>query len=175
VTFSHSTGAYNVEASIIAWLNLVIVANAAPLIGAPVPLVVDYPQTPLAPPCYAATSLGGGPTAQQFEGARLDPGKNGTMRWAMLQVDCWDTRRNNPAYRARLIQLGDVLTFGYATALKAGGSLPIYDFYSSASAPVALAYRIYLDRFDESIPAPDPNPDLVRRRFVLLYRWLERI
>lgn len=174
MTFSHSTGAYNVEASVIAWLNSVIAANAAPLIGVVVPLIVDYPQTPLAPPCYAVTSLGGGPTAQQFEGARLDPGKNGTMRWAMLQVDCWDTRKAQ-GYRARLMQLGDVLTSGYATALKAGGSLPIYDFYTSASAPQTLTYRIYLDRLDESIPAPDPNPDLVRRRFVLLYRWLERI
>ena len=174
MTFSHSTGTYNVEASVIAWINTLIVANAAPLVGAVVPLIIDYPQTPLDPPCYSVVSLGGGPSASQYEGSRLDAGKWGQMRWGLMQVDCWDTRKAQ-GYRARLMQLGDVLTSGYATALKNGGSLPIYDFYTSASAPQVLAYRIYLDRLDESIPAPDPNPDFVRRRFVLSYRWLERI
>jgi len=173
MTFSYDTGSYNVEGSVRAWLGAALVANTAPLVGA-VPLRVDWPQRPLDPPCFTFVGLGGSPSPITLEGSRVDGGKTGTLRWALAEIDCWESQQH-ANYQARLAQMGDVLTASWLAVLKTGGSIPIYDFYTSPSAPAALAYRITLYELSETAAAPDPNPDIMRRRFVLKYRWIERI
>jgi triacylglycerol esterase/lipase EstA (alpha/beta hydrolase family) len=171
MTFSHDLGIYNIEASVNAWLAGQL-TTATPL-GGTVPVVIGWPHSPIAPPIFSIYHLGSEGSPSQFEGGNVGYEQRGSQRWGMAQIDCWESYKHEN-YAARLAQMGDLLTKAHATLYASGSSIPVYDFYSNASAPVALAYRIRIEDVQESPVAPDPNPDLVRRRFTFVYRWIER-
>lgn len=169
--FSHTTGLFNVKATLYAWLNERLIANQPPLLAG-VTFVRDFPDDAIRPPCWSVQWLGADGLSGYLGGA-LDGGLYGDPRSGMVEISCWVTRRNE-GWRAQLAQMEDAVTKAVMTLRATGSAIVIKDFYTSATAPQDTTYRIVLDRIEERTPPTDPNPEIERRRLLLYFNWLER-
>ena len=169
--FTHDTGEFNIRGSLMAWLDAGLQTNKPDSIAS-VRLNYDHPEQPLAPPEWSVYFLGSFNDPAPFGGANVGDGKTGGRRYGLLEVDCWASR-NNTAWRKQLAQMGDSVTKTYHAA--ASNGVRVYDFYTSETTPSALAYRIVLDGIEEREVAPDPNPDIERRRLLIHFNWIERV
>ena len=171
--FKHDTGVYNVHASVAAWLQAQLTANQPPLVTGTLTLNLDYPEKPLAPPTASLSWLGGGGDMTDFPGGQLEDGKAGGWRWELCAIDLW-VSRTATNFRAQLAQLVDAVKKALATLRGTGSGMVMYDFYTNASAPAALAYLVRYDWAEVRETAPDPNPDIARKRIVTRFSWVER-
>jgi hypothetical protein len=169
--FSHTLGAYNIEGTLRAWALAQLTANRPPL-AASAPVIFDREEQPLTPPCWSVDFLGGD-SDRPYQGSHVDGGLHGHGRWGVMDVSCW-VSRSLPGWRGQLAQLQDAVTKAVETVMATGGAVVIRDFYGSADTPAAVTYRICIERADVQTPAPDPNPDIERRRIVISYSWVER-
>lgn len=169
--FSHTTGQYNVKATLYAWLNERLIANKPDLLSKAT-LVVDFPDVTASVPCWSAHWLGAD-GASLYMGGITDGGLHGDVRYGMVEISCWVTRRDEN-WRAQLAQMEDAVTKAVMTLRSTGSAIVIKDFYTSATAPQDTTYRIVLDRIEERTPPTDPNPEIERRRLLLYFNWLER-
>lgn len=172
MTLDHDTGWYNVQGTLNAWLAAQLAANR-PASTPNAALIFDHPEQPLVPPCWSVHHLGTNPDAAGIQGGHVGNGQVGRVRYGILEVSCWVTRRD-AAWRKQLAQLQDALTVALADLQKTGSGLAIRDFYASEHQPAALAYRIMIDRAEGRMPPTDPNPDIERRRVLVYYHWTER-
>lgn len=163
MTFAHTTGVYNVEASLVAWLTGYIAANIPPLLSA-VHVNLNAPEQPLAPPEWSIHFLGYGGNEAGMEGKHP-----GTWRYGIMEVSAW-VSRSDDNWRGQMNQMVDVVT----KAVVNTHSVIIRDFYTNATTPTATAYRITIDRPEQRMPPVDPNPDIERRRVLVFFQWVER-
>ncbi|MFA6044752.1 MAG: hypothetical protein WC718_07195 [Phycisphaerales bacterium] len=171
-TLDHDTGVYNVEGSVTAWMAGQLLGTLPPL-ALTATVNVNHPEQALAPPQWSIHHLPAGSDVVGFQGGNVDGGKKGRRRFGIAEVNCW-TSRSATSWRAQLAQMGDAVTRAVINLLATGGSIPIYDFYTSAGAPAALTYRIVIERAEEMAVTPDPNPDIERKRILVYYHWTER-
>jgi len=174
MTFSHTTGTYNVEATVTAWLQGVF-NTPVPAIGTAIALKVDYPIEPIDCPVVSVSPLGTSNDPQMtWQGGNTITGQVGRGKFGVLEVDLWASR-GAQNWRRQLKQLFDLLSKEVTTLLKTGGALNIKDFYTSDTAPQSVAYLVRIDGIEESPTAHDPNPEIERKRIILTYSWVERV
>lgn len=170
--FSHATGVYNVQSSVIAWLQAQITANPPPATGA-LPLVIDHPDQPLQLPEVSVCFLPVGPDPVPLLGGQVGGGLVGARRFGQIEIDCWVSRQE-ANWRAQLLQMQDTITKSLLALRAAGNSLPVYDFYTNAAAPAALAYRVFIGDIDSRRVPVEAKTSVERQRIVIAYWWVER-
>jgi hypothetical protein len=171
MAFKHTTGMYNVRASLYAWLNVQVTANKPDVLSTAT-LQVEFPDEGIRPPCWSVHWYGADSTTP-YMGGITDGGLYGDVRHGIVEVSCWVTRRDEN-WRVQLAQMEDAVTKAVMTLRSTGSSITIKDFYASATAPADTSYRIVIDRIEERTPPTDPNPEIERRRLILYFNWLER-
>jgi hypothetical protein len=88
---------------------------------------------------------------------------------AIMEASAWVTRQSAD-WRAQLETLTDYAV-NWAVATPA---VVIQNYYADPTAPVATLYRVEIEEVITAEPAPDPKPDLARRRVLVTYRWWYR-
>ncbi len=172
MAFSHTYGIYNVEGTLVAWLTEQLNANK-PSGMSSVRLNLNHPEQALTPPEWSAHFLSYDSDVSGVQGGHVGGGQYGGRMFGILEVNCWVSRKET-AWRQTLNQMQDAVLKA-VTALRATGSgVIIRDFYNSASAPPTLAGIIHIDRAEVVTTAPDPNPDIERRRILIYFNWTER-
>lgn len=169
---THGTGRYNVQASIAAWLAGQIVTYAPPLVS-PQRLNLAHPEQPIDPPEWSLHFLGEDQN-EMFSGGVVGDGAHGARQYGMAEVGCWVTRKIT-TWRGQLAQMQDSVTKALAAVYGTGASIPVYDFYTNANTPAALAFKINITSWEVRNPPVDPNPDIERKRIMIHYNWVERV
>ena len=174
MTFSHTTGTYNVHATLAAWVAG-IYATAVPAIGAALAIVFDHPSQPLAAPTVSVHFIGDDDDATMIaQGGHVGGSKRGRGKFGLMEVDLWATRKSQD-WRAELAQLHDALTKAVMNLYPDGGTLRIKDFYTSNTVPADTDYVVRIDGVEERGSLPDPNPEIERKRLIVTYSWVERV
>lgn len=173
MTFTHTTGRYNVEATLTAWLYTQLVANQ-PASVASVVLNVDAPDEPLTPPCWSLHFLGADEDERGFEGGHVGGSDRGSLMYGIMEVNAWVSRAA-VNWRAQKAQMLDAVTKALNSLYSAGAGMKIKDFYTSASAPQDTTYRVTIRGWALRQPPVDPNPDIERERVLIYFQWIERV
>ncbi len=174
MTFSHSSGSYNVEATLMAWLYEQLIAYKPPLVTT-VFMAGEFPEKAVQCPVWsvhfttAESDEGGG-----YQGGHVDTGKHGTMMYGIMEVGCWVSRANDN-WRAQKAQMVDVVTYALNTLLGTGAAVIIHDWYTSSDAPPETSYKVSIRSWSLRPPPVDPNPDIERERVLVFYQWVERV
>jgi hypothetical protein len=169
--FQHQTGVYNVQSSLIAWLNAQLNSDPPPTTG-PLTLVIDHPDEPVRLPQVSIHFLRIDPDPVPVLGQQVGGG-TGLRRFGAAEIDCWVSRQE-AHWRAQLLQMQDRITQMVLGLRAAGSSIPIYDFYADPAEPPLVAARIFIGTVEQRRPPFDPNPAVERKRLVLHFWWVER-
>lgn len=174
MTFSHTTGIYNVHATLVAWLQGVY-STPAPAVGSAITINLDHPTQPIVAPDISAyfLSILDDPN-MQFQGSHTGSGTHGRGKFGLLEVDLWVSRAA-ANWRAQLIQLYDLLSRAVINLHSTGGAVTVKDFYTNSSTPADTSYLVRIEGIEESEAAHDPNPQLERKRVIVTYSWVERV
>lgn len=172
MVFSHTTGVYNVEASLMAWLNERLTANIPPLVSTVV-LTMAVPETPLNCPMWSAHFLGYDESPTPYQGRSTSGTTHGARMHGLIEVSCWVSRQN-VQWRGQLAQMIDVVVASVTDARATGSAVIVKDFYTSTTAPANTTYHITLEDVEVRTPPTDPNPDIERKRILISFTWVER-
>jgi len=175
MTFEHKFGTYNVEGTLNNWVRVNLTAAGVPVWMPSARVVFDYPETPLisghSGHAFSVTHLGA-EVVGTFEGNNTVAGSAGQMMQGMMEVNCWVSKQQaGGAWPGRLRQMGDMV----GRLFTSGSQVEITNLYTSTAAPSGAGGLINVKRAYEVQVAPDPNPDIMRRRFLTTYRWIERV
>lgn len=175
MTFEHKFGTYNVEGTLNNWVMVHLTGAGTPTWMPSARVVFDYPEQPLisgySGHAFSVTHLGS-TVIGTYEGNNTVGGSAGQMMQGTLEVDCWISRQHaGAAWPARLRQMGDMVSYLFTS----GSQVEINNLYTGTAAPSGAGGLINIRRGDEVEVAPDPNPDIVRRRYLARYRWIERV
>ena len=167
---AHPGAVFNVEGSFNNHFATWLTAQGIPTWLSSAVVNYDYPNKPLTFPSWSVTHLGASPV-EVAEGRHLDPGWRGAMQIGVAQIDCWESeqRASGQSY-LHIRQMRDMAARVYAT----GAAIAILDIYGSTANPTANGTIIRANPAGDAPIPIDPNPDIVRRRLTVTYRWLER-
>lgn len=163
----NATISFNVEASMNQWLRDTLLLITLPSWMPTVSVVFAVPETSAAMPCISAHHRGVS-QALRWQGGEVG-GARGRRAAALMDVSVWASRSSTNWLAQQAYMMGMVETTVTGTA-----SVPIYDFVSVPSVPVLTDYKIDLGSMDVVDTAPDPNPDVERRRILVRYDWTVR-
>jgi hypothetical protein len=168
MTTVHETSTFNVEASMNKWLQDGLADITKPSWLPAYTLALNFPQGGITPPCFSVAHI---PVhrMQLWQGDYVGDGKTGRRAAALMEVSVWVTRQNS-AYMAQamaMLAMLDGLVAGTQT-------IPLYNYWGNPAAPVLTAYKIDIGEMTISETAPDPNPDIYRRRALIRYDWVVR-
>ena len=131
----------------------------------------EYPALPLTFPSFSVTHL----TTEAesvAEGQNLDPGYKGYRRRGLAEVSVWESvQRAAGAHVRNVQQMRDMAARLFAT----GSNIGILDLYAGTANPSGLTARLWCGPVRDAPVGPDPNPDVIRRRMLVPYEWLERV
>jgi len=183
MVFSHSYGEHNAEGTFNSWLNTNLTGAGVPWWMPSARVVFDYPETELiggySGAAFSVTHLGSD-VAQTYQGRNTLGGSAGHTREGLADVSCWISRSEEMVgkvgryqYARRLRTMADMVTYLCASAR----DTELLDVYSGTAAPTGIGALVRIGAANEAAVAnPDPaNPDLFRRRFLVSYRWVERV
>jgi hypothetical protein len=174
MAFEHPYGAANVQASLNAWFNTNLTAAGLPAWMNSARVAVYWPDEDLfsgAAHVFSVVHLGHDVT-QTYQGRTVANGQNGQTMRGLMQVDCWlSERRASASAHLMLHQMGDMVTYLFTS----GRQVPIQDYYSSITSPPTLSATVRVGMAEEQSVQPDPNPDIMRKRYLVDYRWVERV
>ena len=176
MTFSHPYGTYNVEGSFNNWFETNITGQGLPSWMPSARVVFGWDEeTPIisgySGAAFSVAHLGNEPI-QEYQGRRVGAGAVGHTREGMVDVSCWVSKQQaGNAYTQRQRQMADMVHHLFASARE----FEITDLYGSLSAPTGIGALVRLQGAAEVDVAPDPNPDIQRRRFLVTYSWVERV
>jgi len=169
----HDTGVYNVEGTLRAWLMAGLLANT-PSSVSEVRLNLDMPEQPLNPPEWSV-HFRVSRLSESFQGSHVGSNQHGEIRYGTMEVNCWVSRENNPAWRKQLAQMRDAVSKSVQQLRATGSGLKVYDFYANENTPSQIAQLIKLLTITEAAVPADPNPDIQRARFLIDYLWTEKV
>lgn len=173
MAFSHTTGRYNVEATLMAWLNERLTTNKPPLVTGTAVLRMAVPEVPVNCPMWSAHFLGYDEAPTTYQGRGTSGATHGARQHGLLEVSAW-VSRENVQWRAQLAQMIDAVTASVLGAMASGSAIIVKDFYTSSTTPADTAYRITLEDVEVRTPPTDPNPDIERKRILIGFTWVER-
>ncbi|KKK68486.1 hypothetical protein LCGC14_2943550 [marine sediment metagenome] len=175
MAFEHPYGSYNVQGSLNEWFRVNVTGNGIPAWMPSAFIHYDFPETGLisghSGHAFSLTHQGADPI-QQYQGRIVGDGQRGTLMESTLEVNCWLSREKaGGAYTHRLRHMGDMVSYIFQSAR----DVPLTNVYGSTTDPENVTALIRIKPANEQPVLPDPNPDIVRRRFLIDYRWLERV
>lgn len=168
-TFTWPVGAFNVQGSLNYAFQNNINTNLPGWVSASFPVIFNYPDEPLVFPCFSVTHLGGFDEPLS-EGDLVDAGLRGQRVNAIAEVSAWQSAKDNYNWPRDLVVMRDMVKKLF------GGTrtIVVADYYSSPSNPSNTNYVIRIERVDEVAFAPDPNPNVKRKRLLVHYYYVER-
>jgi hypothetical protein len=172
MAFSHTYGIYNVEGTLVAWLAGQLAANKPTGVTTAL-LNLNHPEQPLAPPEWSVHFLGYDPDVSGIQGGHVGGGDVGGRLFGIMEVNCWVSRKTD-AWRKTLNQMQDAVLKAVTVLRETGGGVVLRDFYTSENTPSALTAIVHIERAEVVTTAPDPNPDIERRRILIYFNWVER-
>lgn len=161
----------NVEGSFNNFFETQLTAKGLPTFMASAVVNYDYPVKPLTFPSFSVVHLGA-EQGQTFQGHAVDGGWRGDEKVGLAQIDCWESYNRasgNHIYNIRVMR--DMAARVFAT----GAAINILDVYGSPNAPTANGTIMRCDSVTHQPAPPDPNPDIVRARLLVTYKWIERV
>lgn len=175
MSFEHAHGKYNVEGTLNNWFATNIAGAGLPPWMPSARCVYNWPQKDLisgySGHAFALNHLGA-MSVQQYEGRNTIGGSAGETRQGLWEINCWVSRQvAGERYTERLRHMGDMVTNLFMSARY---GVEITNLYTSTAAPSGIGALVRLYDVEEMATLPDPNPDMMRRRFLVRYRWLER-
>jgi hypothetical protein len=171
--FAWATGDYNVQSSFNKFFKDNI-NGSLPSWASSIAINYNYPDFPLFDedvgdyaPKFSVTHLGAFDESIS-EGQILDAGKRGQRRHLITEVSAWVNGKSginttNENWPRDLMQMGDMVRKLFSGTR----TLPIVDIYTSATNPSNTGYVMRIDKVEEVEFAPDPNPNIKRRRFLI--------
>ena len=175
MTFEHKFGVYNAEGTMNNWLQTNITGWGIPAWMPSARVVFDYPEQSLisghSGHAFSVTHLGS-EAVEVYQGNHTVGGSAGQMMQGMMEINCWISKEQaGGAYPARLRQMGDMVGKLFSSAHQ----VEINNLYTSTAAPSGVGGLINIRRANEVAVVADPNPDIMRRRFLAQYLWIERV
>ena len=176
-TFDHPWGEGTVKSSLNKFIKDNLVTNlptwmswvSTPSVGQARTLNFDYPEQPFQPPSFGVAHLGSD-ELMKFGGDRADGTNKGTMRFGLMEVDCYVSSKNNFAWAQQLSDMRDMVF----KLLQQNRAIALYDF-TNPTTPVALNAIVRTENIREVAVQPDPgNPALKKKRILVRYFWVER-
>ena len=169
MTTIHPTSTVNVEATINAHFRSALNALSLPLGLATRPTIIaDMPEEVAVFPSISFFHI---PMAfsELFQGRNADIGDSVEKGRGMLDVSAW-VSRNSINWQAQLRAMQSMIE-DVAVSTK---NLVILDYNADPSNPVATNYKLDFRAPQPVSTAPDPNPDIYRRRVLVVYFWTYR-
>ena len=173
--FSAGAGTYNVEGTVNEFFRVNLTANGIPTWMPSARIVYDWGvEHPLISGHSGhAFSLvhGDSRVVQEYEGNRADNGSAGHTREGIAEVNVWISKQAaGHAYTQRLRQATDMVLDLFTSGISTG----LGDIYGSTATPANLTALVRFGRPEMIAVAPDPNPDIMRTRIRIPYRWVMR-
>jgi len=176
MTFNHPYGDYNVEGSLNKWFETNLTAAGLPSWMPSARVVYGWDEeSPLinghSGHAFSVTYLGSDGT-RPYQGRRMEASAIGDRREGLLEINAWVSKQQaGNSYRQRLAQAGDMVGHLLASAR----SVQINHVYGSLTKPTAIGAVVRLMDYNEPSVGADPNPDMLRRRFVVRYQWHQKV
>jgi len=164
------TSTYNVETSLNAWLRTQLTAVTRPAWFPALPGIIT--DTPEKAPSLPAFSIFHIPVDSRGDWqGRIVSSAGGKGLWnrGIMEVDAWVTRANKN-WLAQLRTMEDMVM----TVLANTTEVAISDYAANQSSPSTTSYLVRLRDTRAVATAPDPNPDIERRRMLVTYEWVYR-
>jgi hypothetical protein len=174
MSFSHPFGEHNVRGTLNNWFAAQITASGQPAWMPSARVLFNRPERGLisgySGHAFTVEHTDTTPIAQ-YEGRNTIGGSAGEMRQGLMLINCWVSREQAPAdYMRRVQQMGDMVSYLYQHTK----AVELLNTYTSTAAPSGMGALVRLSNLEGQTPMPDPNPDLVRRRYLIRYIWTER-
>jgi len=176
MSFSHVYGEYNVEATLNEWFIDNITAAGVPAWMPSARVIFDWgKENPVisgySGHAFSVTHIGHDPV-MTFQGRNTVGGSAGQRMEGEMIVNCWVSRgQAGASHPARLRQMGDMVR----TLFTSGREVEIKNWYTGASAPSGIGALVRVGEAARQAVAIDPNPDIVRQRYSVMYQWIERV
>lgn len=162
--------ANNVEGSFNQFFTVQLTAKGLPSWLPSAVVDYDWPDKALTYPLWSVTHLGSIPQ-EIAQGRTLDPGWRGVRRVGLAEIDVWASYQyttGNADMYSRIMR--DMAARVFAT----GASFPILDVYGTTAVPTGNGTIIRAGPVEDAGRMPDPNPDILRRKLTVTYKWIER-
>lgn len=173
MTFTHDTGSFNVEATLVSWLFGQLIANKPDTV-ATVRLAREFPEQAVQCPMWSAHFVNVDSEGGEYHGGRVGGTQRGRMMFGIMEVGCWVSRRE-PNWRGQKAQMTDAVTKALNNLYASGAAIIIKDFYTNAATPADTTYKVLIRSWALRPPPVDPNPALERERVLVYYQWVERV
>jgi len=163
------TSTFNVEATLNAWANTLITGASLPTWLPSVGVVFDMAEISASMPCYSLHHI---PVSREdrYQGRVVGAGQKGRAGVGLFEINAWVSRQS-ANWQAQLRSMERIIE----SAATSTASIVITDYETDPFTPVATSYRVLLQEFNILATAPDPNPDIERRRMQITYRWTLRV
>lgn len=160
MTVLHETSTFNVVATLNQWVIDELAAITLPAWLADFDVVIGMPEASLPTPCLSLHHL---PVSQTAGWESRAPS---SLAVALLEINAW-VSRSSISWLAQL----DTLQSMIGQIVAKTNTLAIQDYLSVPGTPVLTPYKIEIDTLEVRDTAPDPNPDIARRRMTIRYQW----
>lgn len=174
MTTLHATTPLNVEASINAWFSTQVNAISRPSWLPSFTLILNVPETPIVTPGISLYHM---PVNQRnlYQGGHVGEGRTGARAANLLDVSCWVSRKASVGGQENIWNAQLMVLRGMVQGVFAGkGSLQVSNYLSDPANPVAVAYKVDFGLLEGVSTQDDPNPDIMRARFLIRYDWTVR-
>jgi len=162
MTALHVTNTVNVEATLNQWIQDEINALDKPAWLPTFVFVFDAPETTLILPAFSVYHL-------PVSAVKSWNGVISSENVSLMEVSCWVTR-GNTNWSAQLRAMRAYVDQIFA----ANRTAQISNYLSDPANPVAVSYKIDIQRVEWNMVIDDPNPDIERARALIRYRWIQR-
>lgn len=167
-TISAETSRFNVEATLNSWLLTTVNDYDKPTWMGDISFVFDMPDTELPTP---AISLHHIPidTEPRWQGNNVGTG-NGYRASAFMEINLW-VSKTNPNWMAQLRTMQSMVEHAAINKVV----VMVRDYYSNPVSPTLMGYKVNIGALTGRETQPDKNPNIERRRLLLLYDWIIRV
>ena len=174
MSFSHPYGTYSVQGTLNRWLETNLTAKGIPTWMTTARVVFDYPRESLfggSGWAFSVTHFDADPVGA-YQGRHVGEGEVGTPMQGMMEVSCWASRQHASGAAPQWIrQMGDMVSHLFASAV----NVPLTDLYTDPAGASGLTALVRVQPARHAPVVPDVNPDVVRRRYLVNYSWIERV
>jgi hypothetical protein len=165
------TSVYNVEATLNAWMRAGLTAVTRPSWLTPLPAIVTHvPEAAASLPAFSLTHI---PVSMDVDWQGNVVGSTASSKGAantqIMEVSAWVTRASKQ-WLAQIRTMQDMVM----TVLVNAASVVVKDYAADQDNPADTAYLVRLRDARIAATAPDPNPDIERRRILVTYEWIYR-
>lgn len=163
------TSTFNVETTLSAWAAGIIADASLPSWLPSVTVAYDMQDVSASLPCFSLHHI---PVSRddRYQGRIVGAGQKGRAGVGLFEINAWATRQN-ANWQAQLKTMQDIIE----SAAISNTGVVIKDYDTDPFSPTTTGYRVLLQDFNILATAPDPNPDIERRRMHLTYRWTVRV